>query len=68
MRNRRDEAIDKKPQVPMKTARKMQDDAYNAITQRINALVVEGEDKYTEFIVAMNKLITAFRNAMARRG
>jgi hypothetical protein len=69
MRDRRDEAIDKKPQVPMKTARKMQDDAYNVITQRINALVVvEGDGKYREFIVAMNKLITVFRNAMARRG
>jgi hypothetical protein len=68
MSDRRDEAVDKRPQVPMKTARKMLDDTFNQIVQKVNSLsVVEGEDAYREFIVAMNKLITTYRNAMARR-
>ena len=68
MRDRRDEAVAKKPQVNMKTARKMLDDVINAITQRMNALaLVEGEQNFTEFAAAVNKLIADFKTRLNQR-
>ena len=68
MRDRRDEAIDYKPETTMKTARKMLDNAFNATTQRINALVVvEGDADYREFIIALNRLTADFHSRLNQR-
>jgi len=68
MRDRRDEAIELKPAASMKAARKMLDDALNALTQRLNALaVVEGDAGYREFIIALNTLTADFHGRLNRR-
>ena len=68
MRDRRDEAIAKMPEVNKKTARKILDDVINAITQRINALaLVEGEQNFREFAAAVNKLIADFKTRLNQR-
>jgi len=68
MRERRDEAIERRPEVSAATARKMLDNAYNVILKRINALItLEGDANYKEFTTSVNKLTTDFKNVISQR-
>ena len=68
MRERRHEAINKQPELTMKKARKMLDNAYDNAIKHVNAFVtIEGEANYKTFLAAMNKLIADFKIIMAQR-
>ena len=68
MRDRREEAVAQKPEINMQTARKRLDDSINAITQRLNALaLIEGEQGFTEFAAAINKLMADFKARLNQR-
>ena len=66
--DRRTLAIEKKPEMPFAAARKLLDQIFSAITRRINSLVdVEGDENYRAYILEINKLITVYRNTLAKR-
>jgi len=56
------------PYAAMRQARKMQDAACDIIIRTVNSrAVVEGQEDYIEFIRAMNRLITDFKNILKQR-
>jgi len=57
-----------KPLLKMKQERAEVDAAYNAITERINSLmVVEGEANYSNFVNELNKRVESYSNIIAIR-
>ena len=54
--------------LPMKEIRALVDDAYNTITERLNALViVEGEAAYAGIVTKLNLRIDSYNNTLAQR-
>jgi hypothetical protein len=62
------EESEAKTALVMREVRIKIDDAYNAIIERINALIiVEGEEKYREFVTALNVVIKRYNDIQAQR-
>jgi hypothetical protein len=59
---------DLRPATNMKTARTETDTAYNAIADRINALItIEGDAKYAAFVTSLNNRIDQYNTSVAQR-
>ncbi|MEZ5106439.1 MAG: DUF6261 family protein [Draconibacterium sp.] len=57
-----------KPHLNMKDVRTEVDEAYNAITRRIDALIiVNGEQTYSGFVNGLNQRIKKYNNTLAQR-
>jgi hypothetical protein len=55
-------------QLKMKECRLETEHAYEALVERVNALiVVEGEEKYADFVSKLNSLIDKYNNTVAQR-
>jgi hypothetical protein len=62
------EESEAKTALVMREVRIKIDDAYNAIIERINALIiVEGDEKYREFVTALNVVIKRYNDIQAQR-
>lgn len=67
VRNRNDKSAERTNLI-LKEVRAQVDEAYRAITGRINALViVEGTTKYEDFIRNLNVIVVQYNNAIAQR-
>jgi hypothetical protein len=57
-----------RPEVAMKEARQKADEAYSNIIDCINAaIIMEGEEKYREFVTALNVVIKRYADIQAQR-
>jgi hypothetical protein len=67
MRERYSESADK-TDIVLREARQKVDAAYNAVVERINAaIIIEGEEKYRDFVTAINVVIKRYADIMAQR-
>jgi hypothetical protein len=67
MRERYDETA-ARPEIAMKEVRRKVDDAYSNIVDCINAaIIMEGEEKYRDFVTAVNVVIKRYADIQAQR-
>ena len=67
MHDRYDEGAER-CDIVLRTARLKVDDAYRAVVERVNALVVvEGTERYEEFITTLNLIVEKYANIIAQR-